>query len=381
MKKIYWRPHQVSRIELILIAVIALVGIFLVETMHVSEIQPYFEEKIDAAKLSREAMQVIKTERLRRGYRIDKEADPAESGMVGILMSDVTANSGVLPAKQTTINPNFAAVVVHLLKQAGAEEGDTVAVGFSGSFPCLNIATMAAIKVLNLDPVIISSVSGSQWGANIPNFLWIDMERVLNKAGLFDFHSIAGSRGGVDDRALGLAKRGKRLLDDTIERNGLLEIKEPDYISSLERRMDIYQEFAGASPIKAYINVGGGSISVGTREGKKAFRPGLNRNMPNSPLTVDSVIGRMSMAGIPVIHLVRINTLAERYGLPIQPLKMPPVGEGKIFSKMEYNPWLAPIALAAILLAMIAFIRTDWGFRIFQTGRTKKERKPPEQMV
>lgn len=381
MKKIYWRPHRVSRIELILIAVIALVGIFLVEAFHMRQQQLYYKEKLEAAKLSREAMKVIKEERQKRGMKIDKEADPAESGMVGVLMSPVTTNSGHLPAKQTSINPNFAAVIVHWLKKVGVEEGDVVAAGLSGSFPSINISVFSALQVLRVDPIIISSVSGSQWGANIPNLLWVDMERIFNQNKIFNFHSIAASRGGVDDRALGLSKLGKTMLDEAIERSGLISINEENYEASLERRMYIYSEFAGARPIKAYINVGGGTISVGTVEGKKAFKPGLNRSMPRGPLTSDSVIGRMAYNDVPVIHLVSIDRLAERFGLPLQPQEIPPIGDGTIFYKMEYNKWLPPTVLSVVLLFMFAFIRMDWGFRIFRSNQKQHDRKPPEQMV
>ncbi len=381
MKKIYWRPHRVSRVELVLIAVIAVVGVFLSETFLVREKQPFYKEKLEAARLSRTAMKTIKQERLRKGIKIDKEADPAESGMIGVLMSAVTTNSGHLQAKQTSINPNFAAVIVHMLKRAEVEEGDFVAVGLSSSFPAMNVHVYSALQTLNLEPVVISSVSGSQWGANMPNFLWVDMERLLYEQKVFRFRSIAASRGGVDDRALGLSKWGKRLLDDSIERNDIQTIKPENYEDSLNKRMQIYNEALGDGPFKAYINVGGGTISVGTAAGKRAFRPGLNRKPPYSPITVDSVIGRMSLDGIPVIHLVQIDRLAERYGLPLQPLTIPPIGEGQIFYKMEYSEWLPPVMLGIILLAMFAFIRMDWGFRIFQVDHSKTERKPPEQMV
>ena len=381
MKKIYWRPHRVSRVELILIAVIALVGIFLVETFPVRQQQPFYKEKLEAAKLAREAMQSIKEERKRRGYKIDVEADPAESGMIGVLMSPVTTNSGHLPAKQTSINPNFAAVIIHWLKKVDVEEGDVVAVGVSGSFPAINVAVFSALQVLKADPIVITSVSGSQWGANVPNLLWVDMEKVFNRNKIFDFHSIAASRGGVDDRALGLSRKGKALLDEAIDRNGLLPIREENYEASLERRMQLYSEFAGARQIKAYINVGGGTISVGTVEGKKAFKPGLNRKMPRGPLTNDSVIGRMAYKEVPVIHLVKIDRLAERFGLPLQPEKVPAIGEGTIFYKMEYNKWLPVTVLVVVLLAMFAFIRMDWGFRIFRSNKAHNKRKPPEQMV
>lgn len=381
MKKIYWRPQKVSYIELILIAVIALVGIFLVETLLVREQQLGYREKIAAAKLSLDAMKQIKEYRIKKGMKIDKEADPAETGMVGMLMTPVTTNSGHLSAKQTSINPNFAAVIVHLLMKAGVNEGDVVAVGTSGSFPCMNIHVFAAIQTMKLKPIIISSASGSQWGANIPNLLWIDMEKILYKDNIFDFVSVAASRGGVDDRGLGLSKRGKNILDDSIEANGLIFIKAETPEGSLDKRMQIYTEYANENPIIAYVNIGGGTISVGGTLGKKTFKPGLNKNLPRGPFTQDSAMRRMSLDGIPVIHLVSIDLLAERYGLPLQPQSIPPIGEGKIFYKMEYSQWLPLVVLGIILVTMIAFIRMDWGFRLFQSNKMKNERKPPEQMV
>lgn len=381
MKKIYWRPHRVSRIELVLIVILAISGIFLVETMLVREQQPYYQDKIASTKLAREAMEVIKAERLKKGKKIDKEADPAESGMIGVLMSEVTTNSGHLPAKQTSINPNFAGVIVHMLRRAGVENGDTVAVGCSGSFPALNVATFAALETLQTNPIVISSVSGSQWGANIQKLLWVDMETILYKLKIFKFRSVAASRGGVDDRALGLSKKGKEMLDDAIERNELIPIQEKNYEDSLIRRMQIYEEFAGETPIKAYINVGGGAISVGTAAGKKLFHPGLNKSVPRTPLTVDSVIGRFAYQGIPVVHLVSIDRIAERYGLPMQPNAIPPIGEGNIYYREGYNDWLPPVVLIIILATMVAFIRYDWGFRMMQSSHGSKNRKPPEQMV
>jgi poly-gamma-glutamate system protein len=127
-------------------------------------------------------------------------------------MTSVTSNTGSLPAKQTSINPNFAAVVVQLLKRAGLEEGDVVAIGFSGSFPALNVAVMAAVSVLGLKPIIISSNAASQWGANDPDFLWIDWERTLAAKHIFNFRSVAASIGGIEDRGLGMTPEGRRTI-------------------------------------------------------------------------------------------------------------------------------------------------------------------------
>ena len=129
-------------------------------------------------------MAAIKEARINRGIPIDPHYDWSESGLIGQWRSEVTGAYGNLDAKRTSINPNFAAVVVRLLREAQVEPGQVVAVGFSGSFPALNICVCAALEILDLNPVIVSSVSASQWGANHPDFLWVDMEGELRSGGL-----------------------------------------------------------------------------------------------------------------------------------------------------------------------------------------------------
>jgi len=381
MKKIYWRPQRISRVQLLLITLLALGGLLAVESIPHEVKQRHFKDKTAAARLAKRAFDEVKAERLKRTPVLDAEADPAGSGLIGSLMSAVTTNTGHLPSKQTSVNPNFAAVVVHLLKRAGVEQGDVVAVGASGSFPAINIATYAAMQTLGVKPVIISSASGSQWGANEPDFLWIDIERLLMKRGIFPFCSVAASRGGIDDRALGLSREGRKLLDLGIARNGLLAIQVKSYEESVERRMAIYEEQAGDDEIAAYINIGGGTTSVGTRVGKRMFKPGLNRTAPRGASEIDSVMTRFVRDGVPVIHLIKINRLAERYGLPLQPATMPAIGQGKIFRREEYNLWLAGGVLAAIVVVLFLFIRRDIGFRLTRGTSQDRRAKPPEPMV
>ncbi|MBZ0270940.1 poly-gamma-glutamate system protein [bacterium] len=381
MKKVFWRPHKVSRVVLALIATLSIAFLSIIETRLEKVKQPRYGEKIEASRLTKDAFEVVKAYKLKRGWKPDLEADPAQTGLVGVLMSPVTTNTGHLQAKQTSVNPNFAAVIVHLLERAGVKEGDTVALGLSGSFPALNICAYAAVQTLDLFPVAISSASGSQWGANETNALWIDMERWLFEREVFTFRSVAASRGGVEDRALGLSKQGRRLIDQAIDRNDLPMIRPATYAESVEMRMKFYYENAGDAPIKAYINVGGGTTSVGTRVGKRMYEPGLNMTAPRGSLAIDSVMTRFALDGVPIIHLVSIDELAMRYGLPLQPIVTPPVGEGTIFVKEEYNDYLVVGSLVTIFALMVAFIRFDWGYRI--TGAAKRERKKqaPEQMV
>jgi len=114
-------------------------------------------------------MEATRQYRIKNVGPIDPEVDPANSGMIGLLLSPITSKTGFLPAKQTTVNPNWAAVMVAMFKEVGAKEGDVIAMGFSASFPAINLATLVAAETLRLNVIAINSVGASTWGANIPD--------------------------------------------------------------------------------------------------------------------------------------------------------------------------------------------------------------------
>ncbi|MFH1130929.1 MAG: poly-gamma-glutamate system protein [Pseudomonadota bacterium] len=381
MKKLYWRPHRMSARVIFLLATFALVGLVLVESFRVQVRQQYYREKLQAAKLTLKAFQIIKEERLKRGIPIDAKTDPARSGLIGSLISPITTVTGQLPAKQMSINPNFAAVIVHLLKRCEISPGDIVALGTSGSFPALNIAALAAVKVLKAKAVVISSVSSSQWGSNHPQFAWPDMERILVRRGILPTRSIAVSLGGIDDLAIGLNESGRQLLEAVIARSKLPKLDVENFEDSLKKRMTLYRQYSGGEDIKAYINIGGGTTSVGTRVGKQLFKAGLNRWIPRGASAIDSVMTRFAKIGVPVIHITRISELAQRYGLPLDSKSIPTVGEGKIFVREEYSLWLTGGVLLVIFVLMVGLLRFDLAHRLFSSTMGPAEDKNPEQMV
>ncbi len=378
MKKIYWRPSGLPLSAYLLIALISIGGFVSVERFQFVVLQPYYHEKLSAARLALTAMEVIKSERVKRGVEIDTEVDPTESGLIGSMVSPVTTEIGDLKAKQTSINPNFAAVMVSLLKKAKVKEGDPVAVSFTGSFPALDICACAAIQTLKLKPIIISTASASQWGANLPDFLWIDMERLLNENNIFSFRSAAASMGGRYDEARGMNKEGRQLLLKGIERNGLTLIEADTFHENVDSRMKIY--FHSGSP-KAYINVGGSVVSTGRYSFRKTLKPGLIPSDTTPPGKADSVVKRFINEGIPVIHIDKVESLARNYGFALRPSKIPAVGEGKIYSRKEYNPWLTAAVLAAIFVTLYIFSRSDRGFRIMQAMSRTEDQSPPELMI
>ncbi len=381
MKRVYWRPRAVSRTALVLIGIVSLVGLLLVEFWKVNADRPYADEKLAASKLADRAMRYVKGMRQQIGPPIDISTDPTESGIVGLPMSSVTSVSGVLSAKRTSINPNFSAVIVDMLKRAGVDRGDTVAVGVSGSFPALNICTFAACETLEVKYVSIASASASQWGANVPDLLWIDMERVLAEEGIFTNRSVAASMGGEEDRGLGLSDEGLAAVRAGIERNGLDFLDPPTFEDNVAKRMDIYRQGAQGQPIKCYINIGGGAVSVGRSRGKHMLKPGLNQRPTLRLGEIDGVMQEYLTQGVPVIHLVQVVDLAERYGLPIEPLSFPEVGEANVFKGIDYNKFLVAAVLAIILGCLYGFIRSDIGFRLLSGPKSKVKDARPEPMV
>jgi poly-gamma-glutamate system protein len=378
MKKIYWRPQGLSLTALFLICVISVGGFIFVEKFPKKVKHRYYQEKLAAARLALEAMEFLREERLKRGPAIDPEADPLKSGLIGSAMTLVTSDAGDLEDKQASINPNFAAVVVEMLKRAKAKEGDPVAVSFTGSFPALNISVCAAIEALKLNPTIISSLASSQWGANEPDFLWVDMERLLYENHIFPFRSVAASLGGKGDRGREMTQAGRDLLKEAMKRNGLPPIPFHRIYENVDHRMKIY--YRNGAP-KVFINVGGGVIAVGKRAYKKVLKPGLMLSRPKTELRANSVMYHFLDEGIPVIHLENVKTVAEQYGLDPHPVKMPAIGEGMIYFSKGHNRLLSGIVLLAIILTLYIFARSTLGFRISQAASHTEEPGPPEPMI
>ena len=156
-------------------------------------------EEQRASQLMYQGLQVLHEMRLETEELIDPAFDPAGSGLIGIEYSDITTSLGDLRAKQTSLNPTFAGLVVKWLREAGVRRGDRIAVTFSGSFPALNLAVLCASEVMGLDSFVISSIGASIYGANIYGFTWLDMENRLNQAGLLHRRSRYASLGGITD--------------------------------------------------------------------------------------------------------------------------------------------------------------------------------------
>ena len=144
------RKDKISILSLLIITIITIL-LMVLELSSKSKVKAeYFDDKIAAAELTLQSFKAIKETVDSLNIPIDRINDPNETGLIGLQYSPITTERGDLNAKLTSINPNFAALIIQLLKKAGTRKDDLVAVSFTGSLPGMNIAALSAIKILQL---------------------------------------------------------------------------------------------------------------------------------------------------------------------------------------------------------------------------------------
>ncbi len=340
MKHLFSSATPWSQRADLLLVLLALFGVLfhtMAESTRRISPQPNLQDKLAATTRTVRCFEAIRQYRMGNPEGFDRENDPEESGLIGQEFTLTTTDRGVLEAKLTSVNPNFAALFVDYFHELDLRPGDPVAIAMTGSFPALNIAVLCAAEEMLLHAIPITSVGASMWGANDPNFSWLDMESLLIERGLIHRRSVAASIGGSNDRGRGLSPRGRQLLKGTISRNQIPLIHESTLDESIERRIEIFEFEARPRGVRAYVNIGGSSASIGTRLGGSLIDPGINRGLKPYNWTRRGVLHHFAGKRIPVIHVLRIEAIATANGFPVAPESVPSVGEGDIFHQEVYD--------------------------------------------
>ncbi len=355
-----FRQSPVPHWHLAMLAVLSLAIFYVAEHTSQNIQQPRYRTKIKAAELAARAQDVIRTELSHRGLKLDSRNDPWGSGLIGEERTVITSDRGVSAAKILAGNPNFAAAFVELLHQAGIRKGDTVAVGLTGSIPGWNIAMLAACRATGVQPVVITSVGASDWGANRPDFTWLDMETLLRDNGVLPYKSVAASLGGGADIGRGISPEGRDLIRKAITRNDVSSIEGETLEDIVSRRMEIYEGSLGSHHYAAYINIGGGLASLGGALNARLIPHGFARTLPELNYPVRAVINRMAEQQIPIINLTDVAKMAERYDLPaIVGRDAPEVGQGPLYFSERYDITWSIILTIILCIVVFLVIRVD----------------------
>jgi poly-gamma-glutamate system protein len=321
---------------------------------------PWSSEMRDAASRAVQARTAIARIAADRGMLMPVAIDPNRTGYIGPAYSEIATTTGQLEAKRTATNPDIAGLIVHLLRRAGAESGDTIAVGASASFPALIIAAVAAVEAMDMHPVVIVSLGSSGWGATNPLLDALHIYQAALDAGALTTPPAAASLGGDGDVGASLPEDVRRRLIQRIRAAGVPLLLESGTGSSVQRRLHYGIEPGIDTAVPrpaAYINIGGNAASLGASPLILEARPGLNTALPGAPAGQRGVMGEMGARGVPVIHLLNMRGLASRHGLPWDPIPLPAPGTTRLRDDDgAHAPAVAGLAAAyATLIALLAF--------------------------
>ena len=371
-----FRP-AIQRIEvLVAMAIFSLIVFYSASAITVKNQELAYDTKIAAAQRMERAMAILKEYRMADAIFIDDVNDPNETGLVGRQFTYITTDEGDLNAKISVLDPNVAAMAVDYLVRADVVAGDTVAVTLTGSMPGGNLAVVCAMEEMGVIPIIISSVGASQWGANIEDFTWLDMERELNAAGVISFRTQTASLGGGSDIGRRLSPKGRELIKEAIQRNEIPFLESQDLSDAVTRRMKHFEAIAPISDYAAFLNVGGGAAVLGDAATARILQPGLTTRMDFESMRNGGVMARFGRAGVPVIHILNINSMFAQFDYPYAATPSPGLGEGSFYASERYNPWTTAGALI-LLLGMVVTV----GLNSKRKIKTHLEQHEPESYV
>lgn len=366
--------------NLVVMALVAVIVFIIASVSKITVVSPTHDIKVEAATRMDSAMTVLKNLRMEKGVFVDLENDPNETGLVGTQFSLITTDEGDLDAKLTTLDPNFAAVMVELLWRANVRTGDTMAVAFTGSMPGANMAMLFACDVMNITPISITSVGASQWGANLPGFTWLDIEEILFQEGLVSHKSVAASIGGRNDMGRLLSPRGRSIINETIADHNLPLIYNDRLALNIQERMSLYERYLPLGKYSAFVNVGGGVASLGTKFNHRLLSPGVvyrsDIEVITHPDGIEGVISKFAKFNLPIIHILNIQTLTENLKIPYAPIPLPEIGSGELYAEVRYNPWITGICL--LIIVVIVYVI---GYRSHKQIKARMEEHEPDSIL
>jgi poly-gamma-glutamate system protein len=315
------------------------------------------------------AMDSLKVELKHRKFEIDPIDDPLQTGLIGMRLSSITTDRGLLSEKQAAINPNLAAVFVEEFTKLKLVSGDNVAVGITGSNPAVNLAVYSAMQVMGLNPKIIVALSSASYGANREELTWLDMESILRNKKLFDFGVAYASFGGREDLGIGLSDNGFSALREAMNRNKVPLLIGSSLAENVDIRMAAYEELLSSDQrYKVFINIGGGLSNVGSEPNANLIPEGVNHKLAEREYEKEGVMMKMAKKNITVWHFRRMLRWAKRYELPVVMDTMPKIGEGKVFSSKIHNQTVNIICLILLLIAIVVVIIFDRHDRRFMAN-------------
>ncbi len=257
--------HQISKKAQIIQILGLLAGLLLMAIILMNIFLPDDRdaEQKQAMLFMEEMIAAVSENAQESGIHIDPQIDPGKSGLIGPEWTSMTTTIGHLDAKKTSCQPEFAALMVTLLKEAGITKGDQIGLACSGSFPGLLLASLAAAKAMKLHTKTILSLGASSYGANRMELTILDIYQILVEADLLEQPPVAVSLGGTGDQGQEWEAQVVEKLRARIKGSHLPFIDEASLVKNVRQRASILG-IGNPSSIKLLINAGGAVSNIGT---------------------------------------------------------------------------------------------------------------------
>lgn len=284
--------------------------ILFVSLIFTRKTQPHvnYDEMFDIAEQVQHSFDLVKEAKVSKGISLNDQ-----SGMIGSEYTGITTTLGSHEAKMTTVNPNFSSVIYTYVKALQLKVGDQVAVNLSSSFPSLNIQTIIVLENMGLEPVIISSIGASTYGATDPEFTYLDMENMLFDRGVIHHKSVMVTPGGDSDLGGNMDRVLLENIFNRLRSVGYRIYIEKAYEANLETRLAMYKN------CKVLINVGGNYMSFTGNDIGYERQYGIIKASTSYNYDDRGLIGSFLSRGQDVIHLLNIKGIAVDNNLPIDP--------------------------------------------------------------
>lgn len=348
------RRRWVLPLILTLTFFVAILGFALTLLLGFSNEREYAEMQVNAAVRMKNAEGYIKENMLREGIAIEME-DLNKTGLLGPEFTELTSTPGNPDAKRTTLVPDFAAAMVRYFHDAGLNEGDTVAIGTSGSFPGLLIAVLCGATEMGLNSRVIASVGSSMHGATRPEYNIFDILDDLKEGGFADFEILAVSPGGANDRGGGVMEGilwfdTDELSFELCRETGYPVIDIEDLGENIKHRMELYGD------VDMFVNVGGASVNNGSSSYTLDFPQGLVLDPPAIPdVPTRGLIYEYAALGKPVLNLLNVRLLAEENGITFDPIPLPEPGTSRVVTEFGYNKVVISVTLVLIVGLLVLY--------------------------
>jgi len=242
----------------------------------------------------------------------DTVRDPQRTGIIGVEYTSLTTTIGYIDAKEISIQPGWAAWLVRDFALRGLWPQANVAVSFSGSFPALNLAVLAALQELDCDVKGICSIGSSSWGANEIGLSWPEMERMLREEGILKVGCSAVTLGGTGDRGAEWNEYAIALAMDAVKRSRMPLLMPKNLRDAIKKRRRFYGDPADYA---CYINIGGNHASIGGGKKIRYHHGGWYYEPPKEKGSPNGVIDLFLKVDVPCLNLLYIEEMDKKYSI------------------------------------------------------------------